>query len=68
MAEEPMRRRPRVVASDEPSLLEPDRAPGAVLRVPDELGPLPAWTDLALVLAVCVPFWAGLTWLISAWL
>jgi hypothetical protein len=68
MAEEPMRRRPRVVASDEPSLLEPDRALGAVLRVPDELRPLPAWTDLALVLAVCVPFWAGLTWLISAWL
>jgi hypothetical protein len=25
----------------------------------------PAWIDLLIVLAVCVPFWAGLTWLIA---
>jgi hypothetical protein len=58
MVEEPPHRRLRVVRRDDPSLL----------RVPDEFRPLPAWADLALVLGVCVPFWAGLTWLLSAWL
>jgi hypothetical protein len=24
--------------------------------------------DVAIVLAVCVPFWAGVAWLVSAWL
>ena len=24
--------------------------------------------DLGIVLAVCVPFWAGVAWLVSAWL
>jgi hypothetical protein len=68
MAEEPVHRRLRVVANDESSVLEPDRTRGAVLRVQSELRPLPSWTDLALVLGVCIPFWAGLTWLVSAWL
>jgi hypothetical protein len=68
MADEPICRRLRVVASEESSVLELDRAPGAILGVRDGLRPLPSWIDLALVLAVCVPFWAGLTWLVSAWL
>jgi hypothetical protein len=68
MAEEPNRRRLHLVHGEEPSVLELDRAPGAVLRVQEELRPIPSWTDVALVLGVCVPFWAGLTWLISAWL
>jgi hypothetical protein len=58
MVEEPPHRRLRVVRGEDPS----------VLRVPDEFRPLPTWADLALVLGVCVPFWAGLTWLLSAWL
>jgi hypothetical protein len=58
MAEEPNRRPLQVVRSEDP----------AVLRVSDEFRPLPAWADLALVLGVCVPFWAGLTWLLSSWL
>jgi hypothetical protein len=28
----------------------------------------PAAPDLGIVLAVCVPFWAGVAWLVSAWL
>jgi len=24
--------------------------------------------DVGIVLAVCVPFWAGVAWLVSAWL
>ncbi len=28
----------------------------------------PAVPDLGIVLAVCVPFWAGVAWLVSAWL
>lgn len=28
----------------------------------------PAVPDLGIVLAVCVPFWAGVAWLLSAWL
>jgi hypothetical protein len=28
----------------------------------------PALPDLGIVLAVCVPFWAGVAWLLSAWL
>jgi hypothetical protein len=58
MAEDPDRRPLQLVRAEETS----------VLRVPDELRPIPSWTDVALVLAVCLPFWAGLTWLVSAWL
>jgi hypothetical protein len=57
MAEEPTHPL-HVVRSEDPS----------ILRVPDELKPIPAWADLVLVLGVCVPFWAVLTWLVSAWL
>ena len=28
----------------------------------------PAVPDLGIVFAVCVPFWAGVAWLLSAWL
>jgi hypothetical protein len=28
----------------------------------------PAVPDLGIVLAVCVPFWAGVAWLVLAWL
>ncbi len=28
----------------------------------------PAVPDVGIVLAVCVPFWAGVAWLLSAWL
>jgi hypothetical protein len=28
----------------------------------------PAMPDLGIVLGVCVPFWAGVAWLLSAWL
>ena len=28
----------------------------------------PAVPDLGIVLAVCVAFWAGVAWLLSAWL
>jgi hypothetical protein len=28
----------------------------------------PAVPDVGVVLGVCVPFWAGVAWLISAWL
>jgi hypothetical protein len=28
----------------------------------------PAVPDLGIVLGVCVPFWAGVAWLVSAWL
>lgn len=28
----------------------------------------PVVPDLGIVLAVCVPFWAGVAWLVSAWL
>jgi hypothetical protein len=28
----------------------------------------PAVPALGIVLAVCVPFWAGVAWLVSAWL
>ena len=55
IAEDRIQHRAYVVASDEP-------------RVHEELRPVPQWTDLALVLAICIPFWAGLTWLVSAWL
>jgi hypothetical protein len=43
-----------------------DPAP-AVIRVPPEAGPMPSWPDVRAVLLVCVPSWAGLTWLISEW-
>jgi hypothetical protein len=68
MAEEPVIRRLRVVADEEPLVLDLDRTPSSVLRVQEELKPLPSWTDLALVFGVCIPFWAGLTWLVSTWL
>ena len=28
----------------------------------------PAMPDMGIVLGVCVPFWAGVAWLLSAWL
>lgn len=28
----------------------------------------PAMPDMGIVLGVCVPFWAGVGWLVSAWL
>jgi hypothetical protein len=28
----------------------------------------PAMPDLGIVLGVCVPFWAGVAWLLTAWL
>jgi hypothetical protein len=28
----------------------------------------PAMPDMGIVLGVCVPFWAGVAWLVSAWL
>ena len=28
----------------------------------------PTVPDLGIVLGVCVPFWAGVAWLVSAWL
>jgi hypothetical protein len=28
----------------------------------------PAVLDVGIVLAVCVPFWAGVAWVLSAWL
>ena len=28
----------------------------------------PAIPDLGIVFGVCVPFWAGVAWLLSAWL
>jgi hypothetical protein len=28
----------------------------------------PAMPDLGIVLGVCVPFWAGVAWLVSIWL
>jgi hypothetical protein len=38
------------------------------LHSPNELGPLPSWPDLLAVFGVCIPLWAGLTWLIYWWL
>jgi hypothetical protein len=68
MAEDPFHRRLHVVRSDEPSVFELDRTPSAVLRVQEEFKPLPSWIDVALVLGICIPFWAGLAWLVTAWL
>lgn len=45
---------------------EPLRPP-LYLVTHDEPG-RPSAPDLGIVLAVCVPFWAGLAWLLSAWL
>ena len=28
----------------------------------------PTFPDVGIVLAVCVPFWTGVAWLVSAWL
>jgi hypothetical protein len=36
--------------------------------MPPEEAPRPAFPDLGIVLGVCVPFWAGVGWLLSAWL
>jgi hypothetical protein len=55
MGEDSIQRRLHLVASEKPPAQE-------------ELSPVPLWTDLAVVLAICIPFWAGLTWLVSAWL
>jgi hypothetical protein len=55
MAEDRIQHRFYLVASEEPPVHE-------------ELRPVPPWTDLALVLAICIPFWTGMTWLASAWL
>jgi hypothetical protein len=30
--------------------------------------PLRPWLHLGIVFGVCVPFWAGVAWLLSAWL
>ena len=38
------------------------------VRIPAEPGPMPSWPDMRAVLMVCVPSWAGLTWLIAEWL
>jgi hypothetical protein len=67
-AEEPTDRRLHVIRSEKPSALELDLARSTLLRAPEQMRPVPSWADLALVLAVCVPFWAGLTWLIATWL
>jgi hypothetical protein len=60
--EERISRRLYVVASHEPSALDSAR-----LRSLDEVKPIPSWPDLLVVFGVCVPLWAGLTLLISAW-
>jgi hypothetical protein len=28
----------------------------------------PAMPDLGIMLSICVPFWAGVAWLLTAWL
>jgi hypothetical protein len=56
LPEEHLRPRLYLIASNEPYLIasnEPER---------------PALPDLGIVLGVCVPFWAGVAWLVSAWL
>jgi hypothetical protein len=45
---------------------EPPR-PRLYLVANDEPTQLPV-PDLGLLLGVCVPFWAGVAWLLSAWL
>jgi hypothetical protein len=47
---------------------EPAR-PRLYLVASDEAAvPRPAFPDLGIVLGVCVPFWAAVGWLLSAWL
>jgi hypothetical protein len=47
---------------------EPSR-PRLYLVASDESAvPRPTFPDLGIVLVVCVPFWAGVGWLLSAWL
>lgn len=55
LPQEPLRPRLYLVASSESARVsnEPAR---------------PAMPDLGIVLGVCVPFWAGVAWLVSAWL
>jgi hypothetical protein len=65
MADEPLRPRLRVVVSEESTVLDMDRVHG-VVHGAHEL-PRPPLADLGAVLAVCVPFWAGVAWLVSAW-
>jgi hypothetical protein len=53
-------RRLHLVSGQDSSRLDPVRIPSA-----DHLKPIPSWGDLLVVLGVCVPFWAGLSWLVS---
>jgi hypothetical protein len=55
-------RRLHLVSGQESPGLDRARLPSA-----DELKPVPYWGDLLVVLGVCVLFWAGLSWLITAW-
>jgi hypothetical protein len=69
MVDEPIPGRLRLVVGQEPSRLEQDPAPGAGLGPREQLGPILSWADLLVALAVCVPFWAGLTLLlVFGWL
>jgi hypothetical protein len=48
-------------------LPEESLRPGLYLVADDEPAQ-PAVPDVGIVLAVCLPFWAGVAWLVSAWL
>jgi hypothetical protein len=65
LADEPRRPRLRVVASEESTVRDIMDRHGVVHGAHDlQRLPLP---DPGVVLAVCVPFWAGVAWLVSAW-
>lgn len=50
-------------------LSEKSRRPRLYLVASDEApAARPTFPDLGIVLAVCIPFWAGVAWLVSAWL
>jgi hypothetical protein len=48
-------------------LPEEPLSPRLYLVADNEPAP-PAMPDMGIVLGVCVPFWAGVAWLVSAWL
>jgi hypothetical protein len=57
--QDPTQRRLYLVSSQKSQV----RLPSA-----DDTRPIPAWHGVLVVLGVCVPFWAGLSWFVTEWL
>ena len=71
MTDETTSRRNGVVAGKQPvhnGVVAGKQPVRSAVRMPVEPGPMPSWADLRAVLVVCIPAWAGLTWLIAEWL